>query len=65
MKKYMLNHKWMIAILLFITIIDSIVTSGIPIITKSLIEYIPKLDAKLIIIFSLLYVGDVALILLF
>lgn len=65
MKKYMLNHKWMIAILLFITIIDSIVTSGIPVITKSFIEYIPKLNATLIVIFSLLYVGDVALILFF
>lgn len=65
MKKYLTKNKWLIFALIVLSIFDTSVISGIPIITKYFIDYIPSLNTSLIILFISLYIGDVLLILFF
>lgn len=65
MKKYIKNNLGTVIFLIALYILDSLAIAGIPLVTKKFIDYIPEINAKIILIFSALYVGDVLLILLF
>lgn len=65
MKKYLKKHSLLILLLVIMSIFDSIATAGVPLITKKFIDYIPSLNINLILIFSLLFIGDVCFILFF
>lgn len=65
MKRYFLKNKWLILLLLLLSIFDSVSISFSANITKFFIDKIPDLSWRVIAFFALIYIIDILFILVF